>query len=504
MLLQYLVQSLPAVAAALVVAALLSWAASKIRANHRIRKLGGRAKTVPSRFFGIDQTILTLREAKVHRNRELWEERFSTFNTHTMELSVLGQRIILTADPANIKALLATQFHDFGKGEAFHHQWAAFLGDSIFTTDGAAWHGSRTLLRPQFVKDRISDIHCFERHLRRMMALIPDDGGVATVDIQDLLFRFTLDTATDFLLGESVDSLGTPRVAFAQAFAEIQAHMNTMSRAGPFEVLFPQARFRRNLKILNDFVEPFVERTLAMRPEELKGRNESSYNFLHALAEFTREKHILRDQLVAILLAARDTTAGTLSWVFHELAGHPDVVERLRREILERVGETREPTYTDLKEMKYLQHVINETLRLYPAVPFNVRVALKDTYLPHGNAKDENESIGILKGTIVAYSTLTMQRREDLFGPDVAQFIPERWEKWVPKSWQFVPFNGGPRICIGQQFALTEMGYTIVRMLQKFDRIESRATGVQKERCEITITPSEGVKVALRPAARQL
>lgn len=203
-----------------------------------------------------------------------------------------------------------------------------------------------------------------------MMSLIPNDG-VSTVDIQDLLFRFTLDTATDFLLGESVDSLGTPRVAFAQAFAEIQAHMNTMSRAGKFEVLFPQGQFRRNLKVLNDFVEPFVERTLAMRPEELKGRNESSYNFLHALSEFTRDKHMLRDQLVAVLLAARDTTAGTLCWMFHELARHPAVVDRLRSEILERLGEDQEPTYTDLKEMKYLQHVINETLRLYPAGVFS-------------------------------------------------------------------------------------------------------------------------------------
>lgn len=104
-----------------------------------------------------------------------------------------------------------------------------------------------------------------------------------------------------------------------------------------------------------------------MRPEELKEKTEKEYNFLHALAEFTRDPQMLRDQIVAVLLAARDTTAATLSWTLYELSKQPKVVERLRMEILERLGSDTLPTYTDLKEMKYLQHIINETLRLYPA-----------------------------------------------------------------------------------------------------------------------------------------
>lgn len=82
---------------------------------------------------------------------------------------------------------------------------------------------------------------------------------------------------------------------------------------------------------------------------------------------------MIRDQLVAVLLAGRDTTAATLSWTFYELAQHPEIVQKLRREIIDSVGPTRPPTYDDLKSMKYLQHVMNETLRLYPAVPFNVK-----------------------------------------------------------------------------------------------------------------------------------
>ena len=85
--------------------------------------------------------------------------------------------------------------------------------------------------------------------------------------------------------------------------------------------------------------------------------------------------------------------------------------------------------------------MINETLRLYPVVPFNVRLALKDTTLPTGGGKDGMQPIGILKGTPIAYSALGMQRRADLYPPPssgfppVSEFVPERWDKWTPKSW---------------------------------------------------------------------
>lgn len=135
----------------------------------------------------------------------------------------------------------------------------------------------------------------------------------------------------------------------------------------PLQQFVPRKEFNKNIAILNAFVEPFVNQTLEMKPEQLKEKTEKEYNFLHALAQFTRDPHMLRDQLVAVLLAARDTTAATLSWAVYEMSKQPKILEKLRKEILDRVGLDKSPTYTDLKDMKYLQHLINETLRLYPA-----------------------------------------------------------------------------------------------------------------------------------------
>jgi cytochrome P450 len=96
-----------------------------------------------------------------------------------------------------------------------------------------------------------------------------------------------------------------------------------------------------------------------------------------------------------------------------------------------------------------------------------------------------------------------MQRRVDLFGPDVADFNPSRWTTWTPPPWHYIPFNGGPRICLGQNFALTEMAYATARLCQAYERVEERIggpRGSQRFRTDITITPVGGVKVALIPA----
>lgn len=141
-----------------------------------------------------------------HRNLEGWQRFFSGRpNNWTVEADILRIRAVFTADPDNIKAILATQFADYGKGLPFHEDWKDFLGDSIFTTDGESWHGSRQLIRPQFIKDRVSDLACFERHVQILINAIANGGVEGTpgvggdgigrgkeVDVSDLFFRYTL------------------------------------------------------------------------------------------------------------------------------------------------------------------------------------------------------------------------------------------------------------------------------------------------------------------------
>ena len=121
--------------------------------------------------------------------------------------------------------------------------------------------------------------------------------------------------------------------------------------------LIPRKSFFAGLKVINEFVNPYIEHALCLSPEELatKTKSEEGYTFLHALASFSRDRKVLRDQLVAVLLAGRDTTASILSWTFYELAKHPDILVKLRKEIIEHIGSKRAPTYNDLKNMKYLQ-----------------------------------------------------------------------------------------------------------------------------------------------------
>lgn len=142
----------------------------------------------------------------------------------------------------------------------------------------------------------------------------------------------------------------------------------------------------------------------------------------------------------------------------------------------------------------------------------SVRLALKDTTLPRGGGPDGSLPVKVLKDTPIAYSTLVMQRREDLYPPVSANFAPvdvfspDRWSVWQPKPWQYIPFNGGPRICIGQQFALTEMAYVLTRLFQKYERLDNYMGEIDGGnpclRAEIVLQPGDGVKVGFWEAKK--
>lgn len=91
-----------------------------------------------------------------------------------------------------------------------------------------------------------------------------------------------------------------------------------------------------------------------------------------------------------------------------------------------------------------------KALRLLPPVPINFRVSTKDTSLPVGGGNNQKSPVYVKKNTIVTYSVYAMHRRKDIWGDDADVFRPERWEENAKRGWEFLPFNGGPRICLGR------------------------------------------------------
>ncbi|KAI9874886.1 MAG: hypothetical protein M1830_009176 [Pleopsidium flavum] len=494
------------------------------------------AKEIPAKdpILGLDVFIDNYQQFKQHKALEWSQKKFLELNANTIVIKLLRQRVIFTAEPENIKAMLALNFKSWSIGKERIHDMKPFLGEGIFTTDGAVWQHSRDMLRPNLVRSQVGDLKMFENHVDNLIQAIPRDGS--TVDLQDLFFRLSLDISTGFLFGESTDCLapGISTVSsaeFAKAFTYCQNPMERTEKLGIFGFFLPDFQFKKYCKVVHsklifqsltlpnyakpmfinaepnpEFVDDIVEKSLAIQPKQLsESAEDSRYIFLQALIAQTNDKIKIRSELLNILLAGRDTTASLLSNVWHSLAIHPAIYARLRAEI-SHLDPNKPPSFEELKNLKYLRAILNESLRLHPVVPANGRQAVENTTLPLGGGKEGKNPVFIPKGMVVGYSVYAMHRRRDLFGEDAEDFRPERWldgeageTKGLRPTWEYLPFNGGPRICIGQQFALTEASYVTVRLLQEFTTLESRDPEPWREKLTLTCTGLGGCKVAMTP-----
>lgn len=333
------------------------------------------AANCPSPLFGFLTWYRVVQAAKESKHVDYLITRYNS--GITWQGRIAGSRSIGTIEPENIKAILATSFKDFDLGPSRHASFFPLLGDGIFTLDGAGWEHSRALLRPQFSREQVGDLESLEVHVQRLIDCIGESGDL--MDLQPLFYGLTLDSATEFLLGESVDSLlftGKPRglsesfedikLNFGDAFNTSQDYIMTRVRMRGLRWLVNPKKFQESNNICHKFIDHFVD--LALNPEKKQKKPESHrqrYVFLDAIAEENKDPKYLRDQVLHVLLAGRDTTASLLGFTFLLLAKYPRVLKKLREEIIDafgtgKDGNGKKPTFAGLKDVTYLRYVLNE------------------------------------------------------------------------------------------------------------------------------------------------
>ncbi|KAM7195406.1 Cytochrome P450 [Rhypophila sp. PSN 637] len=465
--------------------------------------------------LGLDVLISALRFAREKRILQFFLEVVDQNGT-TFEQNLLGGRAVNTVDPENIKAILSTNFEDYTLGLRTL-QFRPVLGSGIFTQDGAAWEHSRALLQPQFRYNRTQNFEQIKICAQRLIDDIPRDG--TPIDLQPLCFRLTFDTTMFLLFGDSAVSasdwgqVAEKESEFAQAFNTAQDYLATRGRFGPFYWLINNREFREACNTCHRFVDEAVSKALKASASKVKFKDTDDervgYVFVDALVQETKDLRVIRDQCLNVLLAGRDTTGCCLQWTFRLLARHQRVLDRLRAEIGEIVGlgeSAPAPTRDHLKKMKYLELVIKEVLRLYPSVPVNSREAARYTTLPTGGGPDGKAPVLVRPGEGVGYCVYALHRRKDIYGEDAHEFRPERWEDEAMQNigWAYRPFNGGPRLCLGKEFAELEVYYTVARVVQVFPRIEvptselDVAVGDETQNLTLVVSSAEGCVVSLR------
>jgi len=248
--------------------------------------------------------------------------------------------------------------------------------------------------------------------------------------------------------------------------------------------------------ILADLINRAVSTRREATVEELEERdNNDDPSLLRFLVDMRGEdlsSTQLRDDLMTMLIAGHETTAAVLTWTLYELSrGDPGMLIEIQAEVREVMGEKTRPAYDDLEKMKKLRYALIEALRLYPEPPVLIRRARVEDTLPAGGSSLKN-GIKVLRGTDIFISTWNLHRSEELW-ENAEKYDPTRWERpfrnkgvegWEgynpdkisglypneqASDFAFLPFGGGSRKCVGDQFAVMEATVTMAILINNFE-----------------------------------
>ena len=389
--------------------------------------------------------------------------------------------------PDEVKHVLQDHHRKYRKG---YDQAKPLMGNGLVTSEGDFWLKQRRLIQPMFNRSRLAFFTNFMTQATEEMLVRWQSVAARgeTIDAADEMMRLTqviiVRTMFSTEIGDQAKALG---VAFDEALSYLNRVLFSPS---PVLTNLPTPANRRHkeaLQFLDDFIYGLIQ---------AKRRSGEDTQDLLSLLVFTTDEETgegmddqqIRDELMTIFLAGHETTANALAWTWYLLSQNPAVESRLVAEIDHTLTGV-PPQIDDLKKLTYAPLVLHEALRLYPPAWMFARHAVED---------DVVGGYAIPKGEMLMFSPYVTHRLPqhwedpDRFDPE--RFLSERSEN--RHKFAYFPFGGGPRLCIGNNFALIEAQLVMVRVLQRF-RLHLKAGAEVRPTPIATLQPRPGVPMTL-------
>lgn len=406
--------------------------------------------------------------------------------TYSMYLGGLKPGI-LTIEPEIIQQILQKNHRNYPKSPMHFEKLAYFLGNGLLTSTGDYWLRQRRLIQPGFHRQRLAALtgimqQTIEQQLLRFEQRI-DQEVDAYPEMMEMAFRVVAASLFSTAMSEEDLEELSYTITTLQEFIILQIRQ-------PY--LNPWFRLSGQIKKHEKLTERADRVLKGIIKKRLEGEAEADdllQMLLDARYEDTGEpmsERQLLDESKIIFVAGHETSANALAWTWYLLAQHPAVTDKLRSEIQTVLGE-RKPTFGDLSKMTYTLQVIEESMRLYPPAWITDRLAIDD---------DEVKGVRIPANTMAIPYIYGAHHNPDIwqapytFNPD--RFAPEN-RKEIP-AYAYLPFGGGPRLCIGNNFALMEMQLILIEMIRRY-RFELLPGQDIQPKALITLRPYPGVRM---------
>lgn len=402
------------------------------------------------------------------------------------------QKGMMTANPELIQHVLQKNHRNYRKSPIHFDKLARFLGHGLLTIDGEYWLRQRRLIQPGFHRKRLAAL---SQTMNEEIALFLDrmDKTIARqpeVEMDRAMLEIAFRVVARSLF--SADLPEARLMELSRQITALQAFIIRLIRQPYLEWWFRLSGKTAQHRKMSDSAKTIVTELIRQRRQSAEEHDDLLQMLLDARYEDTGEgmsEQQLIDECLILFVAGHETTANALAWTCYLLSQHPEAVEKLRAEH-EAVLAGRLPEFGDLPQLEYTLQVIEESMRLYPPAWITDRVAVE---------ADEAAGISIPAGSMIALSIYGAHHSPTLWD-EPEEFRPERFSKEnkaMQHPYAYLPFGGGPRLCIGNNFALMEMQLILVQMLRRFDLELAPGQDVSPQAL-ITLRPKNGLRMQIR------